>query len=76
MKVNTELLEVLVGELIKDEPNAEKVKTLSRKCGIKYKADPLEQMQEVLDVINEMKRNQLLSKTQKPMSKASPDQTR
>lgn len=56
MNVNTAELEVLVGELIKDEPNLEKVKSLSRKCGIKYKADPLEQMQEVLDVINEMKR--------------------
>jgi hypothetical protein len=45
-------LEKLVDELIKDEPNHQMVKQLSKELGITYSVDPLTQMNTVLMSMN------------------------
>ncbi|MNT28290.1 hypothetical protein D3C72_1639680 [compost metagenome] len=45
-------LEKLVDELIKDEPNRQMVKQLSKELGISYSVDPLTQMNTVLMSMN------------------------
>lgn len=44
-------LELLVEELTKQRPNFDKVKVLSKKCGLRYHEDVVEQMQVVLNAI-------------------------
>jgi len=45
-------LEMLVDELMKDEPNKQMIKKLSAKLGMNYSVDPLTQMNTVLQSMN------------------------
>lgn len=45
-------LEMLVDELMKDQPNKNTVKKLSMKLGMNYSVDPLTQMNTVLQSMN------------------------
>ncbi len=45
-------LEMLVDELMKDQPNKNMVKKLSDKLGMNYSVDPLTQMNTVLQSMN------------------------
>lgn len=45
-------LEMLVDELMKDEPNKQMIKKLSVKLGMNYSVDPLTQMNTVLQSMN------------------------
>lgn len=45
-------LEMLVDELMKDQPNKQMVKKLSAKLGMNYSVDPLTQMSTVLQSMN------------------------
>jgi hypothetical protein len=45
-------LEMLVDELMKDQPNKNTVKKLSTKLGMNYSVDPLTQMNTVLQSMN------------------------
>lgn len=45
-------LEMLVDELMKDEPNKQMIKKLSTKLGLNYSVDPLTQMSTVLQSMN------------------------
>ena len=45
-------LEMLVDELMKDQPNKNTVKKISTKLGMNYSVDPLTQMNTVLQSMN------------------------
>lgn len=45
-------LEMLVDELMKDQPNKQRVRKLSAKLGMDYSVDPLTQMNTVLQSMN------------------------
>ena len=47
-------LERLVDELMKDDPNTQTVKQLSKSLGLSYSVDPMTQMNTVLHSMNEV----------------------
>ncbi|MFS4458827.1 hypothetical protein [Bdellovibrio sp. HCB2-146] len=51
---NKMALERLVDELMKDDPNRQLVKQLSKSLGLSYSVDPLTQMNTVLHSMNEV----------------------
>jgi hypothetical protein len=58
-------LELLVDELMKDQPNKQTVKKLSAKLGMDYSVDPLTHMSTVLESMNNVylrqpRKNQIL----------------
>jgi hypothetical protein len=58
-------LELLVDELMKDQPNKQTVKKLSAKLGMDYSVDPLTHMSTVLESMNNvylrpLRKNQIL----------------
>jgi len=58
-------LELLVDELMKDQPNKQTVKKLSAKLGMDYSVDPLIHMSTVLESMNNVylrqpRKNQIL----------------
>lgn len=55
-------LEMLVDELMKDEPNKQMIKKLSTKLGLNYSVDPLTQMSTVLQSMNAVYMRQLTKK--------------
>lgn len=57
MVESSQALELLVEELTKHRPNFDKVKILSKKCGLRYHDDVVEQMQVVLDAVSQRTTN-------------------
>ncbi len=55
--VSHKLMQELVEELTKDNPDSDKVKTLSEKLDLPYSADPVIQISTVLQSMNNLNKN-------------------
>jgi hypothetical protein len=53
MRINTRDLEALIEELMKQNPDRDKVKMLMLKQGIPYIQDPVQQMNQILQIMNQ-----------------------